>query len=75
MTSDEQVNEESSRVLDIGGLVASVQGAWQEGDIYLQLSAIGVTVLVMLCVLICVAWLYYGSVISTVFDSRSEQVL
>ena len=40
------------------------------GDIYLQLSAVGIVVLLVLLVLICVSWSYYRSTISTVFDSK-----
>ena len=44
---------------------------WRDGDVYLQLSALGLAVFVLLCCLICLAWMHYGSVISTVFDARS----
>ena len=44
---------------------------WRDGDVYLQLSALGLAVFVLLCCLIGLAWMHYGSVISTVFDARS----
>ena len=52
-------------------VVGCLLTAWREGDVYLQLSALGLAVFVLLCFLICLAWVLYGSVISTVFDAKS----
>jgi len=52
-------------------VIGCLLSAWREGDIYLQLSVLGLAVFVLLCFLICLAWMLYGSVISTVFDAKS----
>ena len=52
------------------GLIEGLSIAWKSGDVCLQLSALGVCIFFLLLLLILVAWLCYGSVISTVFDSR-----
>ena len=61
--------EESKSTED--GILGYLHSAWRDGDMYLQLSALGLAVFVLLCCLICLAWMHYGSVISTVFDARS----
>lgn len=70
-TTTEESSSAFNITFNVSSLVAGVLGAWQEGDIYLRLSAVGAVVLVALCLLICLAWLYYGSVVSSVFDGRS----
>jgi len=52
-------------------VIGCLLSAWREGDIYLQLSVLGLAIFVLLCFLICLAWMLYGSVISTVFDAKS----
>lgn len=55
------------------GALGRLFSAWDAGDIYLQLSVFGLCVFVVLCFLICLAWLRYGAVISTVFDAKSKE--
>ena len=52
-------------------VIGCLLSAWREGDIYLQLSVLGLAIFVLLGFLICLAWMLYGSVISTVFDAKS----
>ena len=53
-------------------VIQNLLTSWEEGDIYLRLSAAGSVVFVVLCGLICLAWRCYGSEILTVFDSRRD---
>ena len=58
-------------ISEADGPIDSLLMAWEGGDLYLRLSAVGLCVLMLLCGLIVLAWLRYGDVISTVFDARS----
>ena len=53
-------------------VMRGVLASWEAGDVYLQLSAAGIVILLTLCVLICLAWNCYGAEISTVFESRGS---
>lgn len=56
---------------DGSGLVEGLARAWEEGDIYLVLSVAGLGVFLVLCVLVCLAWMHYGATIAAVFNERS----
>ena len=46
--------------------------AWEEGDVYLRLSAVGLCLLAILGALICVSWMRFGRDISAVIESKRE---
>lgn len=50
-----------------------LSAAWEEGDVYLRLSAFGLCLLALLGVLVCVAWMRYGQDVSAVLENRREQ--
>ncbi len=56
------------------GVLSQLLRSFEDADIYLRFSVVGVVVFCILCCLICCAWSRYGSVISTLFDPQSKYV-
>ncbi len=53
------------------GVLSQLLRSFEDADIYLRFSVVGVVVFCILCCLICCAWSRYGSVISSLFDPQS----
>ena len=62
----------SAEAVEGAPLLQHLAVAWASGDVCLQLSVAGVGVFLILLLCIWLAWLRYRSVISSVFDTRSE---